>query len=351
MEDYAGAAAALQQAITIAHRHSDRRLELRAQTTWVQLANFQQVDQDLESAIAEALRLLQSVDSLWDESLVRHHAMVWLFENGESEAALVQAQLAVAAAERLRDHERLANVCMIAAMVHAYTGDWTGASSLYDRALAAYPVFAAALGHRILLESQLGNVEQAEAWAQQLLENERQHRSVYHWLCGEWLARSWRITGNRDWLAVARNAALTTLSLPRSIPIWNFAARIALGLVAVGDGDVSSAAEHYAVLARSHGVAAVIQSRNLGVIAQAAGLHDKAAEHFERALAFNRRAGYRPQLAWTCCDYADLLLGHNGPGDQDRATALLDEGIVIAHDLGMKPLLERILARRRLLKA
>ena len=34
---------------------------------------------------------------------------------------------------------------------------------------------------------------------------------------------------------------------------------------------------------------------------------------FEEALAFCRKAGYRPELAWTCCDYADTLLQRNEP--------------------------------------
>ena len=73
--------------------------------------------------------------------------------------------------------------------------------------------------------------------------------------------------------------------------------------------------------------------------------------HFEDALAFTRKAGYRPELAWTCCDYADLLRQRNGPGDGERAAALLEEGLGIARDLGMRPLMERILSRRQFLKA
>ena len=92
-------------------------------------------------------------------------------------------------------------------------------------------------------------------------------------------------------------------------------------------------------------------SRQLGIIANAAGLDDKAVAHFEDALAFTRKAGYRPELAWTCCDYADLLRQRNGAGDSEKAAALLEEGLVIARDLGMRPLMERILSRREFLKA
>ena len=64
----------------------------------------------------------------------------------------------------------------------------------------------------------------------------------------------------------------------------------------------------------------------------------QAAAHFEDALAFSRKAGYRPELAWTCCDCADALRERNGPGDRRRAMAMLDESLAISSELGMRPL-------------
>ncbi len=68
---------------------------------------------------------------------------------------------------------------------------------------------------------------------------------------------------------------------------------------------------------------------------------DKAAQHFDDALAFCRKAGYRPELAWTYCDYADMLLERNSPGDRAKAMTLLDESLAISTELGMRPLMER----------
>ena len=68
-------------------------------------------------------------------------------------------------------------------------------------------------------------------------------------------------------------------------------------------------------------------------------------------LAFCRKAGYRPELAWTCCDYADTLLQRNEPDDREKATSLLDESLAISTELGMRPLMERVLSRRDILKA
>ena len=78
---------------------------------------------------------------------------------------------------------------------------------------------------------------------------------------------------------------------------------------------------------------------------------DQAVACFEDALTFCLKAGYRPELAWTCCDYADALLGRNGAGDREKAMSLLDESLSISNELGMRPLMERVLSRREILKA
>ena len=78
---------------------------------------------------------------------------------------------------------------------------------------------------------------------------------------------------------------------------------------------------------------------------------DMATEHFEDALAFCRKAGYRPELAWTCCDYADMLKERDGKGDRAKAISLLDESLAISSELGMRPLMERVLSRRKILRA
>jgi DNA-binding NarL/FixJ family response regulator len=59
-------------------------------------------------------------------------------------------------------------------------------------------------------------------------------------------------------------------------------------------------------------------------------------------LAFCRRAGYLPELAWTCYDYAEALLERHGPGDLNNARSLLDEALSISQVLGMRPLMERV---------
>ncbi len=91
--------------------------------------------------------------------------------------------------------------------------------------------------------------------------------------------------------------------------------------------------------------------RLLGLLTQTIGNIDQATGHFEDALAFCRKAGYRPELAWTCCDYADTLLQRTDDGDRAKAMSLLEESLAISSELGMRPLMERVLSRREILKA
>ena len=41
---------------------------------------------------------------------------------------------------------------------------------------------------------------------------------------------------------------------------------------------------------------------------------DQADKHFKSSLAFYRSAGYRPELTWAYCDYAETLLNRSAEG-------------------------------------
>ena len=98
-------------------------------------------------------------------------------------------------------------------------------------------------------------------------------------------------------------------------------------LIAVLRGDVEAAEKNYSALQSCAGIQLIglNSDRLLGMVAQTTGEFDKSAEHFEDSLAFCRKAGYRPELASSCCDYADLLLERNNDGDRATAMSLLDE--------------------------
>ena len=125
-------------------------------------------------------------------------------------------------------------------------------------------------------------------------------------------------------------------------------------MLAVAQGDAAAAREQYAALESLPGTftfTALTIDRVLGLLSHTMGNLDQAITHFGDSLAFCRKAGFRPELAWTCCDDADTLLQRNEAGDREKAMSLLDESLAISSELGMRPLMERVLSRRDILKA
>ncbi len=88
-----------------------------------------------------------------------------------------------------------------------------------------------------------------------------------------------------------------------------------------------------------------------GGLARLIGRSDECALHYEEAIDFLKVGGFKPELAFTYFDFSRLLLDRDAPGDREKATEHQDEAIAIAQELGMKPLLERVLAQREILKA
>jgi len=92
-------------------------------------------------------------------------------------------------------------------------------------------------------------------------------------------------------------------------------------------------------LVACHGAA----DRYLGMLAATLGESERAEEHFERAMELNRRMGALTWLAHTAYEYARMLLAR-GPGERDRAGALLGEAAALAERIGMPALLGRVRA-------
>ena len=163
-----------------------------------------------------------------------------------------------------------------------------------------------------------------------------------------------RITGSLDRLAIAESGAETVHSKHSVSATGAMYATAGLALLAVQKGDQSAVEEHYAYFLGQRGTMIWTVSsadRLLGLLSQTMGNLDQAAAHFEDALTFCRKAGYRPELAWSCWDYADMLKERNAEGDRAKAVYLLDESLAISSELGRRPLMERVLSWREMLGA
>ena len=152
-----------------------------------------------------------------------------------------------------------------------------------------------------------------------------------------------RITGEDDRLQAAESAADMVLSAAFATPYVSWLARLGLAFMAVLRRDERAAEDLYVSLRSSPATFTFVSGpRVLGLLSHTMSNFEQAATHFEDALTFCRDAGYGPELAWTCHDYAETLVNRNGPGDSQNAAFLLGEALSISTQLCMVPLTERI---------
>jgi class 3 adenylate cyclase/tetratricopeptide (TPR) repeat protein len=137
--------------------------------------------------------------------------------------------------------------------------------------------------------------------------------------------------------------AATGFDLPRDLG-W----MVCMGMLADVAGalvDVERAATLYQLLLPyadtnlvvSPGIACMgSTSRSLGVLAATVGDWDRAAAHFEAALAFNARLGAAPGMARTALDWAAMLAKRGDAGDADRARSLATDAARIADERDLR---------------
>ena len=349
--NYASAQEAFASALSIAEGEHDTILEMGT------LANAARVDRqhhDRGETLRKSLRaieLAQQNGDLLVEVAARYEAAIVLRETGEHEQARQHALVVLEGAERLRDHFWLSSAINQNGMLCCLMGDWVAARDFSDRGLEVEPGDPRALSTRAVLEYQVGDFHQGSVYLERLLEIMRgtpPGPTTSYARSAVVIPAIAYITPIPERFDVAEVAAQAVLSSSSATPLHTGWARVGLALMAVLRVDTATAWEQYTILEPQKGamlgLTIIASDRLLGLLSQTMGNLGQAATHFEDSLDFCRKAGYRPELAWTCHDYADMLLQRNDAGDRGRAIGLLDESLSISNKLGMRPLVERVAA-------
>ncbi|PKB79699.1 MAG: hypothetical protein BZY88_12020 [SAR202 cluster bacterium Io17-Chloro-G9] len=357
--DSDGAMRAFDQALPLAQSYGDSSLEFRI------LANAARIDayylrwQDCLEKNLRAIELVgqdnePGVNDLRSEVSSRLFTSYALFSSGNHEAARPHVIALLDAAERLRNLPLLLNALGASQMLANLEGDWPAARAFSDRALETAPEDLAAACGRALLDYQVGEFAQGEARLEHMVKLARPQSSHFPVFIAA-VSLIALTTGVTDLLENVQATARASLSSLSRSPNQALILRAGLAVAAAMRGDIVQAKEQYAYLENYRSTLIIYcllnVDRLLGLLSQTMGELDKSTEHFEDALAFCRKAGYRPELAWTCCDYADTLKERDGEGDRAKAMSLLDESLATSSDLGMRPLMERVLSRREILGA
>ncbi|MFQ6026271.1 MAG: AAA family ATPase, partial [Dehalococcoidia bacterium] len=356
--DYNGAQEAFDRALAVARREGDLGLEMKA------LASATRVDfhnNSFQKCIEEGLRAIElahHVDDLRAELDARYYTSVALIlHNGDYAGASSQGTAILSLAEQLRDRQWLTAAFTANAVLCVVTGDWAGLRDYSARGLALRPADARLLGARARSEYLVGDFDQGDAYLERLIAAAQQDGSTFSDKSHTAITIPFaaRITGVWERFDIAEAMAGSILSSSSATQSRTESAHVSLALMAVVRGDAAVSGEQYLALKSVSGTmlqgGGFSADRLLGLLSHTLGNLEQAVAHFEDALSFCRKAGFRPELAWTCCDYADLLLQRNSEGDRAKAMSLLDESLALSTELGMRPLMERVLSRRDILKA
>jgi len=356
--DYQSAEEAFGKALDIAQRTGDMALEVRTLADSANVDLYQLRWHDSLGKGLKAIQLTQRADEPHTEMLARYCAALAQNALGDLEGLRVSATAMLISAERLRDRWWLTSALRTNALIGHVTGDWQAAREFNERGLQVSSEEPRDLWIRAQLEYTVGNFDLASGYLKTLLEvmgRTAPGPALEYAFPAMLIPMFARVTGTADQFNVAETAAKTVLSSPSATPIVATFARAGLAMLAVNRGDAAAAQQQYAELHMAQGTMLIttmmVVDRLLGLLAQTMGDLDQAAAHFEDSLSFCRTAGYRPELAWTCCDYADALRARDGDGDRAKAITLLEESLAISSELGMRPLMERVLSRREILGA
>jgi DNA-binding CsgD family transcriptional regulator len=355
--DYDAAQEAFGQALVIARREGDETLELRTLAIGISVDNYHLRWSKTIENIPAVIQMARRANDLYAEVNAHYFGTTALISTGELELARQHAFAMISPAERLRHRFWFAGAFWKNMTAARIVGDWQTARDFGNRGLEISPGDFRLLGDWIVMEYHVGESQDGKAYLENLISHMNSN------VPGSTMAYSYpalfagfvaHITDDRNLAGTAKRAAEIILESPFSNPNVVLRARTGLALVAVHSGDSVSASELHPQIDASTGTMlrfTISADRLLGLLAKTMADLDKAVAHFDDALAFCRKAGYRPELAWTCSDYCDTLLERNGVGDLARAISLLEESLAISSDLGMRPLTERLIARQEQVSA
>ena len=347
--DDEGAQKAFGRAVAIAQREGDVPLEMwtLARSGDVEIAYLR--PQGCLVKHGQTIELNSRIGDPEIEVAARDCVVTTLMGMGDLQEAQSHAQAMLTFAERARYRRGLLSALSHIAIPALFKGEWQSAREFTDRGLGLDPGDPYCLGIRAMVEYMVGDSDRGEIYLAPFA------KVMPHSESGEIVQTVIPlvayITGDTRHVEVAREAARAFLSSLSVTPRSAWIANIGLVLLAVRQGDQEEAEALYAALKPlrttfpAEGHICISMDRLLGLLSSTTRQLDQAMAHFEDGLAFCRRAGYRPVLAWSLCDYADALLQRGSPGDRAKAMSLLDEALAISRELQMRPLIERLTER------
>jgi tetratricopeptide (TPR) repeat protein len=306
-----------------------------------------------ESALEKCDELIQLQPELSDKTSVwRGYGMGGFLYSfaGETDLAIESDEAALRIANEMGDKRVTVIALQSLVVVAAYTGDWAAVDSYIAQASSSADYFATFMeGWLAWTNFERGDFDEGEEAVRRISgsQDSVQVGALFRSLC-----HAGRVTGNPHYLEEAKSTAETG-ELHYGVAINQ--KTLVLAEVGVELNDIQLVESVYddlnslptPIFGSTRGEVFTTQARAAWAIGDTA----KSVADFESDLATSHESGYGVELVWTQFFYAKMLLERDAAGDRERATDLQDEAIAIATELGLKPLLERLLGQRERLKA
>jgi len=349
--DYAGALAAMDQAMAVADREDDRSLQLRtlARTCGVHAYHLR-FGECLETGL-RVIKLAGEMDDPRSAAASHFYVAMALWSMGEAARSQKHAAESLVLAEGLRDRFWTASALWAVEIVNRLQGRFQDAIDSNERGLQLSPRDPRLLGTRALMEFEIGEVVAGRGHVERLVELEEatsDGRAFERAFTASVIPSITLVSGISDWLPAAEKAGTAMMDTPGVAPLVAIRAHTGQAWVAVIKQDKALASRIYGLLEPHNGSMTPggmwSIDHLLGLMADVRGDKDAALKHLEDAVVFCRDAGYRPEQATASRDLARLLTETGS--DTARAFDLYGQSVELARELGMRPLVESAMRGR-----
>jgi tetratricopeptide (TPR) repeat protein len=353
LADFERAHEELDAALEIAQREEDIGLEMRTSASAAMLDVFNLRGESAVKHSERVLELAKVHDDPLSESMARRTTAWAISDTGDRERAREELAACVDAAERARDYSWLATAHWASLVEALHCGNWRTAREHGQLALDTWPEDPRVFALLALLEHETSNPDRGADYLEQL--ERMRGRGAMGLPLGllhvaQVLPRVAYITGNPDHMTTGKVAALEVLSSPHRTPNAELVSHIALAQVALAEDDLEAIENEYQELEDAEELWWYHPAPVRALLAYKLGKYDQGQKDFEEAMERYRTAGYRPLLAWAAYQYS-VACGEAGTESSAFIRSLEDDALEIGRSLGMRPLVQKVLGRREILKA
>jgi eukaryotic-like serine/threonine-protein kinase len=349
-----------EKALNVAHSLDDQTIELTALVGSASI-NLWHLNEEVATEQAlQAVRLAEDSQNLPDSARAHQYVAWGTLAGGNVKLARKHMEKNRAITQRLGSKFFLSDSAYFSSVVEQASGDWDEARQYINMALDAQPNHPRNLVSAASIELEVGDFASGNDFLNAINPTDIQLGTLLRTLYA--LSKSMRMPGYEPPFSIDLDGLELRLAplIETGSPLERIVAHRGLAYLAVKNSDRNLAKKQFDALmelaspgyfSSSASASPTHPGRALGLLASLLGEHSTSEDHYRTALADCRAAEFRPELAWTCSDYAETLIERNNPADAEKITELQDEAIEITTELGMKPLLQRVLAQRDILKA